>query len=538
MDNGRFEEIIHRLSQFIEKRMAHDQTPSVVLAITDQNGTLHTGFHGFADLATGKVPDATTLYETGSIGKSFTAICLLQLQDEGRIDLHVPVTTYLPWFVIQSGYDPITIHHLLSHTSGMISGTDFSPDPRFEVWAIRETSVSHPPGVHFHYSNVGYKALGLILESIEGKPYAEIVAERVLEPLGMSGTSGVVTDNLRPSMAVGYSHLHAGSPVHRDDPLVPATWFQTNTADGCLASPIVDLIAYLRMFMSVETGGTTPVLSRENYRLMTAPVASRFPDNPDEHYGYALGGSKINGEQAFGHSGGMVGYYSDMRFLTETGYGVAVMINGPGNPGAYTSYALELLQAAVQGRDLPDVPEFTQTVDVEEYIGIFTGTAGEVRLDVRDDKLTANVKGVVAELEPYGSDRFFVNHPDLRKHLIEVGRDSEGQIVELFHGNGWYRHERYSGPLVFPGEDELPGLTGEYRSHNPWHGLFQVYARKGRLQLGIYDRGLLDRQDDGSWAYEELPERLRFDTFVDGKALRLNVSGNDYYRFFTGDDWS
>lgn len=537
MDDSQLQETIHRLNQFIEKRMTHDRTPSVVLAITDRDGTLHTGFHGFADLAAGNVPNASTLYETGSIGKSFTAICLLQLKDEGRIDLHVPVTTYLPWFEIQSDHAPITIHHLLSHTSGMISGTDFAPDPRFEVWALRETTVSHPPGEHFHYSNVGYKTLGLILESIEGKPYAEIVAERILEPLGMSSTSGVVTDGLRPRMAVGYAHLHGSSPVHRDDPLVPATWFQTNTADGCLASPIGDLISYLRLYMSVGAGGNSGVLSHENYQLMTSPVTSRNPEDPDEYYGYALAGTKLNDELAIGHSGGMVGYFSDMRFLTETGCGVAVMVNGPGRPGAYTTYALELLQAAAKGRELPDVPALAPDVDINEFVGVFFGSAGEVRLSATGETLRAQINDVSAQLEPYSVDRFFVNHADHRKHLIEVGRDDDGRVVELFHGNNWYRHECYSGPLTFPGEAELAGLVGDYRSHNPWHGLFQVYARKGRLKLGSYDPGLLDRQDDGSWAYENLPERVRFDTFVDGKALRMNVAGNDYYRFFTGDEW-
>lgn len=538
MDADQLQEVIRRLNRFVEQQMERDRTPSVVLALTDRESTLHTGFHGYANLDARIPPDASTLYETGSIGKSFTAICLLQLEDEGLIDLHVPVTTYLPWFEIQSDFEPFTIHHLLSHTSGMINGSDFAPDPRYEVWALRETSVSHPPGEHFHYSNVGYKLLGLILEAVEGKPYAEIVAERILEPLGLAGTSAVVTDSLRPSMAVGYTHLHQFAPVGRKDPLMPATWFQTNTADGCLAAPIGDLTAYLRLFMSVAAGGRSGVLSRENYALMTAPITSRNPENPDEHYGYGLAATMLNGERAIGHSGGMVGYYSDMRFLTDSGYGVAVMINGPGNPGACTTYALSLLQAVARGEEFPEEPPSKPPLNVEDYIGFFAGAAGEIRLGVNGDGLRAEINGTWADLEPYGQDRFFVDHPRYRQHLIEVGRDDEGQVVELFHGNNWYRHERYAGPLSFPGEAALAGLVGMYRSHNPWEGQIQVYARKGQLKVGLHRRDLLRRQEDGSWAWENLPERIRFDAFVDGKALRMDISGHHYYRFFTGDDWS
>ena len=158
------------------------------MAITDRERTIHTATFGFAELESATPLDPGYLFEIGSIGKSFTAIVLLQLASEGRLDIHAPVARYLPWFEVQSDFEPITLHHLLCHSAGITRGTDFPADPRYEVWALRYTRAGTPPGERFHYSNAGYKALGLIAEAVTGQTYAELVRERILDPLGMRGT--------------------------------------------------------------------------------------------------------------------------------------------------------------------------------------------------------------------------------------------------------------------------------------------------------------------------------------------------------------
>src|SRR5690606_2064292 len=130
MEKGSLALVIERLDRFVRQRMAEKNLPGVVLALTDRERTLHVGTWGYADIAAETQVTSATLFETGSIGKSFTALALLQLKDEGRVDLHAPVTEYLPWFRVQTRFAPITIHHLLTHTAGIIGGTDFAPDPR------------------------------------------------------------------------------------------------------------------------------------------------------------------------------------------------------------------------------------------------------------------------------------------------------------------------------------------------------------------------------------------------------------------------
>jgi len=527
-----------RLDAFVEQRMRQENIPSVVLALTDREQTFHISLHGFADIAAKSPALETTLYETGSIGKSFTAIALLQVKDEGNVDLHAPITEYLPGFEVQSVFEPITLHHLLSHTAGIIAGTDFSPDPRFEVWALRHTHTGHPPGERFHYSNVGYKALGLVLERIEGRPYAEIIRERVLEPLGMTDTHAVITHELRKQMAVGYVRLYDDRPSHRADPLVPATWFQTNTADGCLASSIGDLATYARLYLNQGTLNGSTVISAENFNLLCSKVIDTHGDDHRHHYGYGIATGEVDGQTVLSHSGGMVGYFADMRCLSESGLGAVAMVNGIGDPSDFTRYALELLHAHASGTELPDVPaavNFEQVENAHQFEGAFKSGDDVIELRAIDGTLQFSMGGDTVSLELRGPDRFYVPHNSHRKHLLEFGRDESGEVVEVFHGNAWYINDRYSGPLHFHVPEELRSCAGEYRSHNPWYPHMRVLLRKGRLVLDSKPEQLL-QFDDGSFGYRDEPERLRFDTVVDGKALRLSYSCNHFYRFFTGDE--
>src|SRR4051794_31944425 len=151
------------IDRFVEQTMEEHATPGIALAITSREQLLSTRTYGYANNETRAPVTDETLFEIGSIGKSFTAICLLQLAEEGVVDLHAPVTSYLQWFSVRSEHEPITLHHLLTHTAGLIRGSDFSPDPRFEVWALRD-SLAVAPGDKARYSNAGYKVLGLVLE--------------------------------------------------------------------------------------------------------------------------------------------------------------------------------------------------------------------------------------------------------------------------------------------------------------------------------------------------------------------------------------
>ena len=114
-----FETAYQRLDEFIARHMNETGAPGMTLALADRKGLLRTSQYGFADVKAGLKVQPETLFEIGSISKSFVAIAILQLADEGKLDLSKPVKDYLPWLKVESSYAPFTTHHLLSHTAGL-----------------------------------------------------------------------------------------------------------------------------------------------------------------------------------------------------------------------------------------------------------------------------------------------------------------------------------------------------------------------------------------------------------------------------------
>lgn len=521
------------LDEFIEDQMRAAGTPAVVVALTNRDETFHITAHGLAEVAAGLPARPDTLFEIGSISKAFTAIALLQLHEAGRLDLHAPVTRYLPWFQVSSPYDAITVHHLLSHTAGIITGTDFSTEGRYEVWALRETEATAPPGTYFHYSNVGYKALGLVLEALLDRPYGQIIQERVLDPLGMKDTEAVITHDTRRRLAVGYEPWYDDRPFHPSRRLAPATWLETATADGSIASNAADMAAYLRCLLNRGRG----LLSEEGFSLLTGRVIMPSDEEHGTYYGYGLNIGESEGHTVVHHTGGMVGYHSAVLADMDDGLGVALLSSGPGEPAATTRFALQLLRAVHHCEEPPPLPGPETVEDAAGYAGTYRAGARVFSVAEAGGRLVMQIDEDSLPLDVRPSDAFLVPHPDFARFALRFGR-REGQVVEAFHGPDWYVNERYRGATVFDHPREWEAYVGHYRSHNPWFSNFRVVLRKGALALIQPEGGEepLIPLADGLFRVgdeERSPERLRFDTVLDGQALRADLSGCPYYRTFT-----
>jgi len=139
-------------------------------------------------------------------------------------------------------------------------------------------------------------------------------------------------------------------------------------------------------------------------------------------------------------------------------------------------------------------------------------------------------------LEPRGPDCFYVDHPDFALFLLRFGRQN-GKVAEAFHGPDWYTNDRYTGPTSFDHSQEWDAYPGSYRSHNPELGGFRVVLRKGVPAL-IHASGDEEPMESLGGAVfrvgedDRSPERIRFDTIVDGRALRAVLSCGNYYRSY------
>lgn len=304
---------VHR---FVERHLQTIQAPGVAVGLTSRDGPLGVVTDGHADLAAREPVRPEHLFQIGSISKSFTAIAVLQEHEAGRLDLHAPVTQYLPWFDVRSPSGPITPHHLLTHTSGLPTGRDFTGEAVHELWALRETEVGFAPGTRFHYSNAGYKALGLVLEAIAGKPWWRLVRTRVLDPLRMTLTDPITTPETRSRSATGHVPPFDDRPRHPSQGLVPAPWIESATADGTICSTAGDMCAYIRMLLA----GGDPLLTERSFSLMTQRAAED-PDAPGELYGYGLKTTTVDGHRCIGHTGSTVGFSAWMEMHPADGVG-------------------------------------------------------------------------------------------------------------------------------------------------------------------------------------------------------------------------
>ena len=538
----RFAVAYQRLDEYIARHLAEVGAPGMTLALADRKGLLRASEYGFADVKAGIKVSPQTLFEIGSISKSFVAIVVLQLAEEGKLDLNKPVTSYLPWLKIESKFSPFTTHHLLSHTSGL-SGV-----PLLLRTAGTTLGVSFEPGTNWVYSNIGYGLLGFLIEAVDKKPFADAMRQRVFNPLGMNSSSPVISNEIRERVAVGYAPLQSDRPFPIRGKLGEAPWIEVPEAAGSIAATASDMGNYLQMLLNSGVGTKGRVLSEKSFALFTKPVIKSPFRGEDASYAYGLWVSENNGHKLLRHTGGMVAFSSVMYVDMTEGLAAFASANAARLPGGYrpipvVRYALGLLSAAAAGQELPPAPPPlplpTVVKNAADYAGTFTLQSSSAPADDKKlvlisggDQLILQHAGSRVALEPAGPDAFLVKHPDFELFTLRFGREKE-LVTEAFHGTSWWTNERYSGSKQFEYPKGWDAFTGHFHSDSPWYGSVRIVIRKGQILIGG-DQPLVEvspgvfRFDDDAGV-----DRVTFDTIIDGRAIHANVAGVDFYRAFT-----
>ena len=545
------------LVEYLERWLAATPAAGLSIAVTDRRETLFAAGVGYADLAARKPVSVETTFQIGSIGKSMTALALLQLVQAGRLDLNAPIGTHLPWLALPSRYGPITLRHLLSHTAGLPAGTDFAPAARYEGYALRDTEAAWEPGSRYHYSNTAYKLLGWLLEDVTGLDYGSAIRQRVLEPLGMRSSEPVISHRTWHGMATGYVDLHDDRPRRQNDTLIPAHWSEYAVGDGSQVSTAGDMARFARLLLNggrVETG---PVVSSALYRQMTTPVIEmpgRWGDEHEYGYGFGLIIHRADGHHFIGHGGSTVGFRSILITDQTDGLGVVILCNGAGGdlyPAA--RYALRVAAAIRDGGSIPEAPtlsDSTRPESADRYAGQFVEVASgaSLTLTARAGQLLLHRQGRAAiTLEHIAGNTFCVPDDEFDPFPLRVRpREDAGDdaaMVEINHGPGIYVREG-AAPLAasVPYPPEWDAFSGHYRSHAPYLTSFRIILRRGRLYIAWPNGGeepLTPRAGDPAAsprfyvgpAGEPSAEWIRFDTVVGSRALRtLWAGGGAFYR--------
>lgn len=391
--------------------------------------------YGHADPAAGLPVTEHTLFQIGSISKSFTAICLLRRWERGELDLDAEVASLLPWFPLAG----VTVHHLLSHTGGLPCSLGDPPSPGYEVLMLAE-SARAPAGERFWYSNVGYQALGYVLERLTGEPYADTYLREIIRPLGLEHTEPMITNALRSRLAVGHEVSDDSRPWALGDPLAPATWLEYRGADGSVCATAADLAGYGRMLVNGGAG----VLSAEGFERMTTPVA----EDPDEGtwYGYGLNLRSVAGRRWISHGGATVGYHAQVFCDLDAGLVAAALVNGPAGATTLARYALRL----AAGDDVPEPglddlsdPAATVVLDAEPapqwrpMCGLYRSHnpwSTTLRIGTRDGELVALHWGEASPLEPLAGGGFRLGPAGWSPERVRFDTLIDGRFVRAWHG--------------------------------------------------------------------------------------------------------
>lgn len=340
------EELLPSTRRALTHRIATEQrtgrTPSLVGAVVRDGALVWSGARTSVD---GEVPDENVQYRIGSITKTFTAVLVMRLRDEGLLDLADPLEKHLPG----TGVGEATIAGLLAHTGGLAAETpgewwERTPGSQRPDLAhvLGEEPFKHPVGRRHHYSNPGYTVLGALIEKLRGAAWADVLRQEVLEPLGLDRTSG----EPQAPHAGGWA-VHPWADVMMPEPsqdlglMAPA---------GQLWSTAADLGRFAVFLMR----GDERVLGAASVREMRAPAAPGAPGDWDGTYGLGVQLTRHGGRTLAGHTGSLPGFLATLWTSEEDGLASVVLTNCTSGP-AIAPVAADLLGIVADAE--PRMPE-------------------------------------------------------------------------------------------------------------------------------------------------------------------------------------
>ena len=534
-----------KLDAYIAAYMQAMNAPGLTLGLTDTSHTIRTAGYGFSNVDRHEPVNVQHLFQIGSITKSFVALVLLQLRDEGKLDVHKPVLDYLPWLPIAEPFGTITVHHLLTHTSGLPDNQNvFSSDPSARL------VQGFAPGNHFHYCNAGFDILGRLAAKLDGRPWRECVQARILKPLEMTETKGVITTSSRDRMATGYEPYWDDEVYPRQGRLAPAPNLVMDDTAGCIASTPGDMARYARMMLNRGQGPEKRIVSEESFVLFSTPYIKADDFSPTASYGYGIAVDVLDGHKILRHTGGMVSFASSIHVDLDGGVAAFASINAMQGyrPTAVTEYAVRLLRAQKESKALPDAPVIADPTESEnsgDYAGTYSTALGKKMVfETRGKRLVLIDGSDAIPLQHAGSDSFLSTvEGKFAEYTFEFGRsnghsekqgghqksDKKQPVIEVLYGPEWYTNAAFDGPRVYA-VPPYEIYAGRYQSDSAWGGDARVYLQKDRLVLSgspltPIGNGLF-RVGEESW----LPDTVEFLCVAEGKAQLLKSGGLDFWR--------
>ncbi len=390
--------------------LAEHKVPGAAIGVY-ANGEVFDFASGVLSHATGVAATADSLFQVGSITKTWTATLVMQLADEDLLDLDAAVVTYLPDFDLadSAAARAVTVRQLLCHTAGF-EGDIFTDTGNNDdcvakyVATLRTDPQLFPPGEMFSYNNAGYCVLGRIIEVLRDKPFDQALREHLFTPLGLTHAATDANSAILFRAAVG----HLPNPDVDGLPVPAPMWSLVKSngpAGAMLAMRPRDLLAFARMHLDGgKAADGAQVLSEASVEAMREQQVTLPPLGlMGTHRGLGWELSDWPGGLVFGHDGGTIGQSAFLRAVPGKDVAITLLTNG-GNPIAVYFEVFGHLLKELADIDLPAPPvppASPQRVDAARYLGTYANSVGKAEITQDDDGriwMTETPLGKLAEL--------------------------------------------------------------------------------------------------------------------------------------------
>ena len=332
------------VDDFVRAEMARERIPGLSLAITRDGRLVKAEGYGLANVELQAPARPETIYQSGSVGKQFTATAVMMLAEDGKLDLDDPITKYFAG--APAGWKRITIRHLLTHTSGIKDWEgkadldyrrDYTEDDLVKV--AMKLPPDFPPGTQWSYSNTGYCLLGILIHKVSGTFYGDLLQQRVFGPLGMTATRVISEADIVPNRAAGYQLVKG--ELKNQDWVSPSL---NTTADGSLYLTVLDMAKW-DAALDAER-----LLKRSSFEQMWTPV--RLSNGASYPYGFGWSVEEQRGRLVIEHGGSWQGFRTAIARYPEQKLGVIVLANlAEAEPEQIAHSVAGLLEPALE---LPD----------------------------------------------------------------------------------------------------------------------------------------------------------------------------------------
>ncbi len=323
------------VEQYVNAEMQRQHIPGLSLLVARDGKIVRAQGFGFANLEHLVPVKPETVFQSGSVGKQFTATAIMMLVEQEKIRLDDSIAKYFPEG--PSSWKAVTVRHLLSHTAGF---TDYPKDFNFRkdytedelLKIVGAIPLAFLPGTKWSYSNLGYLTLGILIHRVTGRFYGDVLREHIFQPLGMQTTRIINEADIVTNRAAGY-RLVKGEPKNQE-------WVSPSlntTADGSLYFSILDLAKWDAALY------TETVLKRSSLEQMWTPVKLNDGQPNSGHYGFGWEITNLHGHRVIDHEGAWQGFKSQISRYVDDKLTVVVLANlAEAEPGRIAQGVAEL----------------------------------------------------------------------------------------------------------------------------------------------------------------------------------------------------